>query len=126
MRVAYPLGVAILAIVPACGDSGSDLPYAGFDSTPDFDDTVATVEVFGSAGGTSLIGVLVTEPPPWPYDVEPVVGSCRYSTLAMSTCTPFCEYGEACIAGACVAQPPARSAGDLVFTGVGAARTVPF
>jgi hypothetical protein len=131
------LAVAVAVVVAACGggggDPGDDDPDAGGDDdpAPQLDDTAAFVElsasVYEDSEAMSVRGELVTEAPPVVYDVDAPVGACRYSQLrATDTCTPFCEYPELCIDGACVGLPELQSAGDLELASGATTRTVEF
>src|SRR5690349_9114540 len=73
------------------------------------------------------MGLLITEPRLWPYDVEAPVGSCRYSALATTNdCTPLCDFGESCVDGTCRVAPLGHSAGDLSVASASATRPVPY
>jgi hypothetical protein len=130
------LAVAVAVVVAACGggggDPGDDDPDAGGDDdpAPQLDDTAAFVELSASVYETdeamSVRGELVTADPPEVYDVDDPVGACRYSALRGGECTPFCEYPELCIDGACVGTPALQSAGDLELASGATTRTVAF
>jgi hypothetical protein len=79
----------------------------------------------GSGGDLRVDGRLVTETPPWPYDVEPVVDGCRYSTRQQA-CAGVCDVDQVCVDTACVDVPAARSAGTITIAGIGGDRTIPF
>jgi len=122
--------LALLLILLAGCDGAAVGPDAAIpDPEPDFDDTTAWIEVAartysdGSGGDLRIDGRLLTEAPPWPYDVEEVVDGCRYSTRLPMTCAQ-CDVDEVCVDTTCVALPAVRSAGPITVTGGGDSRTV--
>jgi hypothetical protein len=120
----------VLLVASACGGSSGDGPDGGGGSPdPDFADTAAWVEVgertYEGGGDTVVIGNLITEAPIWPYDVEPVVGACRYSVRQPMTCADPCD-GGVCVGDVCQALPTPRSAGDLTVSAGGETRTIGF
>jgi hypothetical protein len=122
----------VLAATAACGESGVGDIDAAVNPAPDLDDSAAFVRVSlatasdGSGGSTYVTGNLITDPPLWPYDVEPIDNGCRFSTRQTGECTPFCEWNEACVNGVCVAPPLVRSAGTMTLAGGSTTLTVPF
>jgi hypothetical protein len=115
------------------GDDGGDDggPDAAFDPTPQLDDAPARIQVSAqtspTTGNTFVMGRLITDPPLWPYDIDAPVGSCRYSAIATTNdCSPFCDLGEYCVDGACLAEPPGRSAGELSAASASATRPIPY
>ncbi len=132
--LAATLALALLLATPACGNDGSTSPgpdAATATPDPDFADSAARIDIGlrdfgpGAGGDLTITARLLDTAPPWPYDVEPPDGPCRYSTRLPMTCAP-CDYDQACIDGLCVDAPIARSAGPLTVTDGTVTRTVPF
>ncbi len=132
----HHLGILVAVVLAGCGsggdgDGGPDADRSDPDPDPDFDDAAARVEVGlrsfsdGSGGDLTITGRLYETPPPWPYDVEPVLDGCRYSTRQPMSCAA-CDFDQLCLDDTCVDQPVVRSAGSLTVGGVGATRTVPY
>lgn len=116
-------------VAAACG--GTDVgPWTPSEPAPDLDDSAAWIRVslatYEDGGSTYITGNLITDPPLWPYDVEPVDGACRFSTRQAGECVPFCEWNEACVGGVCIAPPLVRSAGTLTFESGATTLSVPF
>jgi hypothetical protein len=126
MRSVAPL---LIATATACG--GTDVgPWTPSEPAPDLDDSAAWIRVslatYEDGGSTYVTGNLITDPPLWPYDVEPVDGACRFSTRQAGECVPFCEWNEACVGGVCIAPPLVRSAGLLMLEAGDTSLPVPF
>ncbi|MBZ0235434.1 MAG: hypothetical protein K8M05_24105 [Deltaproteobacteria bacterium] len=119
-------------MLAACGgdDDAAEPDARPADPAPDLDDAAAWLRVslatYDGGGSTYLTGNLITDPPLWPYDVEPVDGACRFATRQTGDCVPFCEWNQACVGGVCVSPPLVRDAGAITFDGGSAPVTVPF
>jgi hypothetical protein len=118
--------LALALALAACGDGDGGSPDAAVNPSPELGDSAAWIRVSLASGSTYITGNLITDPPLWPYDVEPTTGACRFSTRETDTCTPFCEWNQACVGGRCVSPPLVRSAGPLLFEGGTAPLTLPF
>ena len=116
----------VLAVLAACGDGVVGGPDAAVIAAPDLDDSAAWIRVSLASGSTYITGNLITDPPLWPYDVEPTEGACRFSTRQTGACVPFCEWNQACVGGVCISPPLVRSVGPITFDGGATTLTVPF
>lgn len=129
-----PTAVLAAALLAACGGSSGDGdgPPGVDASTPAaFDDGVARIDVLSTGdegpGVTSITALLLDAPAPWPYDPAIADGSCRmWRRQPQDTCTPICDFDQACVGGQCRSLPPSLSAGTLAVAGAGTTEMVAF
>jgi len=65
-----------------------------------------------------LSGGVFDGPLPAPHVEAEREGACRLLTYTPSSCTPACEWGDACIAGVCAQRPAYTSVGTLTVSGL--------